>query len=47
MTGKSFKKKIENQLTGKKFRKIIEKHFPLSWAITASKRMEYTIGDIK
>ncbi|HOV22333.1 MAG TPA: hypothetical protein PLW95_06625 [bacterium] len=37
-------KKIENSLTGKNFIEIIEKN-PISWAITANKRMEYTLGN--
>ncbi|MCM8820871.1 MAG: hypothetical protein NC932_02850 [Candidatus Omnitrophica bacterium] len=43
----NFEKKIENNLQGDKYKEIIEKQSPLSWAITASKRMEYTIGKIE
>lgn len=37
-----FKKEIENNLTGEKYNEIIEKE-PISWAITAGRRMEYTL----
>lgn len=38
----NFTKKIEENLNKKKYLKIIEQN-PLSWAITATKRMEYTL----
>ncbi len=41
----NFEKKIEKKLKGDKFKKIIETQNPLSWAITANKRMEYTIDN--
>ncbi|MCD6220680.1 hypothetical protein J7K25_00775 [bacterium] len=40
-----FEKKIEKKLNGNKFSEIVKK-YPFSWAITAKKRMEYTLGDL-
>jgi hypothetical protein len=40
-----FKKEIKNNINNKIFNDIIEEQ-PISWAITATKRIEYTIGKI-
>ena len=37
-----FDKKIEN-VQGKRYKEIIEEKVPISWAITANKRIEYTV----